>query len=86
MRTAQDIRDHIAAASKAIERHEQRGAELRRQLGRLLIEARDHPELTLEEGRQVPTPTIPRATANRLVRAANYDRSKVDPYDQAHGL
>jgi hypothetical protein len=89
VRTAEQIRLDIGATASEIEEHEKRGADLRRQLGRALAEARDHPELTLEEGRQIPDEAIPRQTANRLIRGADsaaYDRSKADPHDQAHGL
>lgn len=89
MRAAEEVRRDIAATAEAIDRHKQWFVGLRQQLGRLLAEARDHPELTLEEGRQVPEEPIPRQTANRLIRAADCaarDRSKADPYDEAHGL
>jgi hypothetical protein len=89
MRSAEQIRLDIGATASEIAEHEERGAELRRQLGSALAEARDHPELTLEEGRQVPEREILRQRAHRLIREADsaaYDRSKADPYDQAHGL
>jgi len=89
MRSAEHIRLDIGATASEIAEHETRGAELRKRLGSALAEARDHPELTLEEGRQIPEQSIPRQTANRLIREADsaaYDLSKADPYDQAHGL
>ena len=70
MRAAEQIRLDIGATAQEISEHDERGAELRRQLGRALAEARDHPELTLEEGRQIPEKEIPRQTANRLIREA----------------
>lgn len=89
MRPAEEVRGDIARVSQEIDQHDHTGGLLRKQLGRLLAEARDHPELTLEEGRQVPEEPIPRQTAYRLIRAADcaaHDRSKADPYDEAHGL
>lgn len=89
MRSPDQIRLDIGATAQEIVEHDERGGDLRRQLGRALAEARDHPELTLEEARQAPEKPIPRQTANRLIREADtatYDRSKADPHDQAHGL
>lgn len=89
MRPAEKVRGDIARVTGAIEGHKRRSGQLRKRLGHLLAEARDHPQLTLEEGRQVPEKPIPRETANRLIREADsaaYDRSKADPHDQAHGL
>lgn len=70
MRSADQIRLDIGATASEIDDHDAKGAELRKRLGSALIEARDHPELTLEEGRQVPEQTIPRQTANRLMKEA----------------
>lgn len=70
MRDATQIRLDIGATSQEIEEHDERGAELRRRLGKALGEARDHPEMTLEEGRRIPPKDIPRQTANRLIREA----------------
>lgn len=89
VRSAEEVRGDIAASAEAIDHHEHLAGRLRRRLGRLLAEARDHPELTLEEGRKIPKQEIPRQTANRLIREADgaaYDRSKADPHDEAHGL
>lgn len=89
VRSVDQIRLDIGATASEINDHYKRGAELRRRLGGALAEARDHPALTLEEGRQIPKETIPRQTANRLIREAEsaaYDLSKADPHDQAHGL
>lgn len=68
MRSAEQIRLDIGATASEINDHEERGGELRRRLGAALAEARDHPELTLEEGRQVPEEEITRQKANRLIR------------------
>jgi hypothetical protein len=70
MKKADAVRLEIGATEQELHDHEQRGAELRQRLGRALIEARDHPEMTLEEGRQVPEREILRARANRLIREA----------------
>ena len=70
MRSADAIRLEIGATEQELHEHEERGAELRQRLGRALAEARDHPELTLEEGRQVPEREILRQRANRLIREA----------------
>lgn len=72
MRDAGQIRLDIGATAQEISEWEAQGQRLRRRLGVALAEARDHPELTLEEGRQIPTAVglreIPRQTANRLIR------------------
>lgn len=70
MRPAEQIRLDIGATSQEISEWEAQGVELRKRLGRALAEARDHPELTLEEGRQVPEREILRQRANRLIREA----------------
>jgi hypothetical protein len=70
VRSADQIRLDIGATAQEIAEHEARGAELRRRLGGALAEARDHPELTLEEGRKIPTRQISRMTANRLIQEA----------------
>jgi len=70
VRKADAIRLEIGATEQELHDHEERGAELRRRLGVALAEARDHPELTLEEGRQVPEREILRQRANRLIREA----------------
>lgn len=71
MRSAEQIRLDIGATASEIDDHDARGAELRKRLGAALVEAKEHPELTLEEGRQVPTRTIPRQTAHRLMQEAS---------------
>lgn len=68
MRSAKQVRLDIGATASEIAEHEERGAELRKRLGSALAEARDHPELTLEEGRKIPAREIPRQTANRLIK------------------
>lgn len=70
MRSAEQVRLDIGATAQEILEWEARGVELRRRLGSALAEARDHPELTLEEGRKIPEKEIPRQTANRLIREA----------------
>jgi len=70
VRSADAVRLEIGATEQELHEHEERGAELRRRLGSALAEARDHPELTLEEGRQVPEREILRQRANRLIREA----------------
>lgn len=70
MRSAEEVREAIEKTSRAIDINDARGTALRKQLGRLLGEARAHPELTLEEGRQIPAKPIPRQTAYELIRAA----------------
>lgn len=70
MRSADAVRLEIGATEQELHEHEQHGAELRQRLGRALAEARDHPELTLEEGRQVPEREILRQRANRLIKEA----------------
>lgn len=70
MRSAEQIRLDIGATAQEMAEHDEHGAELRRRLGAALAEARDHPELTLEEGRAIPAKPIPRQTANRLIREA----------------
>jgi len=70
MRKAEQIRLDVGATAQEIAEWEERGVELRRRLGSALAEARDHPELTLEEARAIPEKPIPRQTANRLIREA----------------
>lgn len=70
MRSAEDVRNDIDRTDRAIRTLEGQRRLLREHLGRLLAEARDHPDLTLEEGRQVPEKTISRTMANRLIREA----------------
>jgi hypothetical protein len=70
MRSAKAIRLEIGATEQELHEHEERGVELRKRLGSALAEARDHPELTLEEGRQLPEREITRQRANRLIREA----------------
>ena len=70
MRDAAQIRLDVGATSQEIAEWEEAGAKLRKRLGSALAEARDHPELTLEEARQIPEKEIPRQTANRLVKEA----------------
>lgn len=70
MRDAEQIRLDVGATAQEIIESEMRTAELRRRLGSALAEARDHPELTLEEARQIPAKPIPRQTANELIKAA----------------
>lgn len=70
MRDAAQIKLDIGATAQEITEHEAAGVELRQRLGRALGEARDHPEMTLEEGRQVPEEEITRQKANRLIREA----------------
>jgi hypothetical protein len=70
MRDAAQIRLDIGATAHEITEWEARGVELRKRLGSSLAEARDHPELTLEEGRKLPEKEIPRQSANRLIREA----------------
>jgi hypothetical protein len=70
VRAAEQVRLDIGATAQEISEHEERGAKLRRRLGRALAEARDHPELTLEEGRKIPEKAIPRMSANRLIQEA----------------
>ena len=70
MRDAAQIRLDIGATSEEIAEHEARAVKLRKRLGRALAEARDHPEMTLEEGRCIPGKEITRQTANRLIREA----------------
>lgn len=67
MKSAAQIRLDIGATVEELKEHDAKGAELRKQLGKALTEARDHPELTLEEGRKIPEKEIPRQTANRLI-------------------
>jgi uncharacterized pyridoxal phosphate-containing UPF0001 family protein len=76
MRSAKQIRLDIGATVQEIEEHDKRGAELRERLGTALAEARDHPELTLEGARCIPTPAIPRQTANRLIKGAEAAKAK----------
>jgi hypothetical protein len=68
--TTAQIRLDIGATAHEITEWEARGVELRKRLGSSLAEARDHPELTLEEGRKLPEKEIPRQSANRLIREA----------------
>ncbi len=71
MREAKQVRLDIGATAQEIADHETHREDLRRRLGGALAEARDHPEMTLEEGRKVPEKEIPRQTANRLIREAD---------------
>lgn len=71
MKSAAQIRLDIGATCQELADHAEKEAELRKRLGRALGEARDHPELTLEEGRKIPEKEIPRQTANRLLGEAN---------------
>lgn len=73
MRAAAQVRLEIGATASEIADHERQGEKLRRRLGIALAEARDHPELTLEEGRKIPEREISRQTANRLMREASRD-------------
>lgn len=78
MRAAKEVREDIATTATELAEQDERRAELRKQLGRLLVEARDHPHLTLEEARVIPAKPIPRQTANELVKAArNTERRKL---------
>lgn len=70
MRPADQVRLDIGATVAEINEHDEKGAALRRRLGAALKEARDHPDLTLEEGRCIPEPPIPRQSANRLIQEA----------------
>lgn len=70
MRAARDICEAVERVSQAIKVNDARGEVLRYRLGKLLGEARDHPELTLEAARQIPEKPIPRTTANELIRGA----------------
>lgn len=70
MRKADAVRLEIGATEQELHDHEEKGAKLRQRLGAALAEARDHPEMTLEEGRQVPEREIKRQRANRLIRGA----------------
>ena len=70
MRKADAIRLEIGATEQELHDHEEQGAKLRQRLGAALAEARDHPEMTLEEGRQVPEREILRQRAHRLIREA----------------
>lgn len=70
MRKRAEILLDINATAHEISEHEEAGAKLRRRLGAALAEARDHPELTLEDGRKIPEREISRQTANRLIKEA----------------
>lgn len=70
MKAASQIRLNIGASYQELLDHNAKAEELRKRLGRALAEARDHPELTLEEGRKIPPKDIPRMTANRLIALA----------------
>lgn len=70
MKSAKQIRLDVGATAQEITEWEATGAKLRKRLGSALAEARDHPELTLEEARAIPETTIPRQTANRLIKEA----------------
>ena len=70
MRSAGEIRLEIGATEQELHEHEERVTKLRQRLGRALAEARDHPKMTLEEGRQVPEREILRQRAHRLIREA----------------
>lgn len=70
MRPADELRADIARVSREIEDHDHVGGLLRKQLAYLFREARDHPELTMEEARCIPAIDIPRQTAYELARSA----------------
>lgn len=70
VKSAEQIRLDIGATASEIAEWEEQGAKLRQRLGTALTEARDHPELTLEEGRKVPDEEITRQKANRLIGEA----------------
>jgi hypothetical protein len=78
VRDAAQIRLDIGATAQEIEEHDAKGDELRKRLGRALAEARDHPELTLEEGRCIPEKEITRQKANRLIREAALERESAE--------
>jgi hypothetical protein len=71
VRAAEQIRLDIGATAQEILEAEMRVVELRHRLGRALAEARGHPELTLEEARQIPEKPIPRQTAYELAQAGS---------------
>lgn len=70
MKSAAQIRLDIGATYQELIDHNAKAEALRKRLGKALTEARDHPELTLEEGRKIPEKEIPRQTANRLMGLA----------------
>jgi hypothetical protein len=71
VKKADAVRLEIGATAQEIAEHDERGEALRRRLGAALAEARDHPEMTLEEGRKIPEKEIPRQTVVRLIREAS---------------
>lgn len=70
MRAADEIRTDIVQISQGIDRCEYTSGLLRRQFARLFKEARDHPELPMEEARAIPETTVSRRTAYELAKEA----------------
>lgn len=70
MKSAAQIKLDVGATYEELTELSTKEAELRKRLGKALGEARDHPELTLEECRKIPPKEIPRQTANRLIGEA----------------
>lgn len=70
MRPAEEIRAEVERVSARIEEHEQVGELLREQLAQLFWQARQHPELSMEEVRKIPTRQISRQGAYELAREA----------------
>lgn len=70
MRRPDEIRDDVERVSREIEENEHMGELLRKQLAHLMLQARQHPKLTIEEARKIPTRQISRQTAYELAREA----------------
>lgn len=70
VRPAEEIRAEIARVSGELDQHEHTGELLRKQLAHLMLQARQHPELTIEDARKIPTRQISRQTAYELTKEA----------------
>lgn len=70
MRPAEEIREDVERVSRNIEENEFVGELLKQQLAQLLLQARQHPELSMEEVRKIPKRQISRQSAYEMARAA----------------
>lgn len=73
MRPAEEIRAEIARVSGELDEHEHMGELLRTQLAQLMLQTRQHPELSIEEVRKIPEKEISRQTAYELAKEAEAD-------------
>jgi predicted metal-binding transcription factor (methanogenesis marker protein 9) len=65
-----EIRDDVERVAREIEENEHMGELLRKQLAHLFLQTRQHPELSMEEVRKIPTRQISRQSAYELAKEA----------------